>query len=593
MLRALLSVFFIFFFSLVHAQQIYHLNIVPADKDTVTLHKLVKYRSAVSDSITATRELASVFNQLYNQGFLLSSVDSFKTDSNQLTAFIHLKKQVEWAFLSKGNVNEDLLSRINLKTNSFTQKKFYYKEVKSIEEKLVTYCENNGYPFAKVWLDSIVWKENLLSASLMIDKGKLITIDSIKVDGDVKIANAYLYGYLGIKPGDLYNESLIQQINKQIGEIPFVQEETVARIIFNDDKASILLQLKNRKASKFDLVIGVFPNNRVSGKVVVTGQGSLDMWNVLGRGERLTLSLDKLQPRSTEFKSALQYPYLLQQPFGINLGFEINKNDSFYIDVKKEIGLQYLFSGRNYIKGFVRNTSSSLLSIDTFEIKQSHTLPSQIDLSVTYYGLEAAYEKLDFRLSPRKGWYLFASAAVGNRKVIRNPVITHLHDLNDSSFNFASLYDSLPKKSLRYEFQAKADKYTSISRTQVLKLSFQIKSLIAPDIFQNELYRIGGNRLLRGFDEQSVYASWYNVFTAEYRYLIQRTSYLFLFADVAYVENSLATSFKTDWPKGVGAGLTFQTKAGIFGVSYAVGNEKGNPIQLRSAKIHFGYINEF
>ena len=188
MLRAVLSIIFIFFFPFVHAQQIYHLTIVPADKDTVTLHKLVKYRSIVSDSITATRELASVFNQLYNQGFLLSSVDSFKTDSNQLTVFIHIKKQVEWAFLSKGNVNEDLLSRINLKTNSFAQKKFYYKEVKSIEEKLVTYCENNGYPFAKVWLDSIVWKENLLSASLMIDKGKLITIDSIKVDGDVKIA---------------------------------------------------------------------------------------------------------------------------------------------------------------------------------------------------------------------------------------------------------------------------------------------------------------------------------------------------------------------------------------------------------------------
>ncbi|MEI7802307.1 MAG: hypothetical protein WCI97_06675, partial [Bacteroidota bacterium] len=482
---------------------------------------------------------------------------------------------------------------INLKTNSFTEKNFYYKEIKSIEEKLLTYCENNGFPFAKVWLDSIVWKENLLSASLMIDKGKLITIDSIKVDGDVKIANAYLYGYLGIKPGDLYNESLIREINKQVEEIPFVQQESAAKIIFNDDKASIILQLKNRNASKFDLVIGVLPNNRVSGKVIVTGQGSLDMWNVLGRGERLTLSLDKLQPRSTEFKSALQYPYLLQQPFGINLGFEINKNDTFYIDVKKEIGLQYLFSGRNYIKGFVRNTSSSLLSVDTFEIKQSHKLPSQIDLSVTYYGLEAAYEKLDFRLSPRKGWYLFASAAVGNRKVIRNPSITQLTDLNEPDFNFSSLYDSLPKKSLRYELLAKADKYTSISRTQVLKLSFQTKSLIAPDIFQNELYRIGGNRLLRGFDEQSVYASWYNVFTAEYRYLIQRTSYLFLFADFAYIEHQLPNNFYTDFPKGVGAGLTFQTKAGIFGVSYAVGSERGNPLQLRSAKIHFGYINEF
>ncbi len=592
-MRATLTAIFIFCFSILHAQPLFHFKVIASDKDTAALHKLINYRNSLSDSVTSKKELASVFYQLYEKGFLLSVLDSMQIDSTHLTAFIKLNKQVAWAFLSKGNVSEDLLNRINLKTNSFTEKNFYYKEIKSIEEKLLTYCENNGFPFAKVWLDSIVWKENLLSASLMIDKGKLITIDSIKEDGDVKIANAYLYGYLGIKPGDLYNESLIREINKQVDEIPFVQQESAAKIIFNDDKASIILQLKNRNASKFDLVIGVLPNNRVSGKVVVTGQGSLDMWNVLGRGERLTLSLDKLQPRSTEFKSALQYPYLLQQPFGINLGFEINKNDTFYIDVKKEIGLQYLFSGRNYIKGFVRNTSSSLLSVDTFEIKQSHTLPSQIDLSVTYYGLEAAYEKLDFRLSPRKGLYLFASAAVGNRKVIRNPAITQLTDLNEPDFNFSSMYDSLPKKSLRYELLAKADKYTSISRTQVLKLSFQTKSLIAPDIFQNELYRIGGNRLLRGFDEQSVYASWYNVVTAEYRYLVQRTSYLFLFADLAYIEHQLPNNFYTDWPKGVGAGLTFQTKAGIFGVSYAVGSERGNPLQLRSAKIHFGYINEF
>ena len=593
MLRAVLTAIFIFCFSILHAQPLFHFKVIASDKDTAALHKLINYRNSLSDSVSSKKELASVFNQLYEKGFLVTSLDSMQIDSVHFTAFIKLNKQVEWAFLSKGNVSEDLLNRINLKINSFTEKNFYYKEIISIEEKLLTYCENNGFPFAKVWLDSIVWKENLLSASLMIDKGKLITIDSIKVDGDVKIANAYLYGYLGIKPGDLYNESLIREINKQVDEIPFVQQESAARIIFNDDIASIILQLKNRNASKFDLIIGVLPNNRVSGKVIVTGQGSLDMWNVLGRGERLNLSLDKLQPRSTEFKSALQYPYLLQQPFGINLGFEINKNDTFYIDVKKEIGLQYLFSGRNYIKGFVRNTSSSLLSVDTFEIKQSHILPSQIDLSVTYYGLEAAYEKLDFRLSPRKGWYLFASAAVGNRKVIRNPAITQLTDLNEPDFNFSSLYDSLPKKSLRYELLAKADKYNSISRTQILKLSFQTKSLIAPDVFQNELYRIGGNRLLRGFDEQSVYASWYNVFTAEYRYLIQRTSYLFLFADFAYIEHQLPNNFYTDWPKGVGAGLTFQTKAGIFGVSYAVGSERGNLLQLRSAKIHFGYINEF
>jgi hypothetical protein len=44
---------------------------------------------------------------------------------------------------------------------------------------------------------------------------------------------------------------------------------------------------------------------------------------------------------------------------------------------------------------------------------------------------------------------------------------------------------------------------------------------------------------------------------------------------------------------GFGAGLTFETKAGIFGLSYAVGKQNSNPLDFRSSKIHFGYVNIF
>ena len=593
MLRATLTAVFIFFFSLLHAQQDFQLKIRCNDKDTSAFHKLIDYKTSFRDSATAKNQLNTIFAQLYQKGFLLAQLNSLQKDSASFTATITLNKQVEWAQLSKGNISDDLLSRLNIKPKSFSGEKVYYTEILSLEEKTLSYFENNGFPFAKMWLDSLQWNENLMSASLMLDKGKLITIDSIKTIGNAKISNAYLYGYLGISSGDLYNENLIRNLSNQLAQIPFVEQESEPKIIFNDDKASILLYLKEKNASKFDLVIGVLPNNQTSGKILVTGNGSLDLHNSLGRGERLTLTLDKLQPRSTEFKSAVEYPYILQQPFGINMGFEIFKNDSFYLDVKKKIGIQYLFSGRNYLKGFVRNTSSSLLSVATFEIKQTHKLPQQLDLSVTYYGLEAAYENLDYRLSPRSGWYLFASAAVGSRKVIRNPAITQLTDLNEPDFNFTSLYDSLPKNSVRYEVEGRAEKYSSLSTTQVLKLSIQSKGIIASNIFQNELYRIGGNKLLRGFDEQSIYASWYNVASVEYRYLIQRTSYLFLFYDVAYYEHQLKNNFSNDFPMGAGAGLTFQTKAGIFGVSYALGREFNNSFQFRNAKIHFGYVNEF
>ena len=66
-----------------------------------------------------------------------------------------------------------------------------------------------------------------------------------------------------------------------------------------------------------------------------------------------------------------------------------------------------------------------------------------------------------------------------------------------------------------------------------------------------------------------------------------------MFFDWAYVEQRLKDSFNNDFPFGFGAGLNFETKAGIFGLSYALGKQNNNPIDFKSAKIHFGYVNIF
>ena len=40
-------------------------------------------------------------------------------------------------------------------------------------------------------------------------------------------------------------------------------------------------------------------------------------------------------------------------------------------------------------------------------------------------------------------------------------------------------------------------------------------------------------------------------------------------------------------------GGSFETKAGIFSLNYAVGKQLNNPIDFSSAKIHFGFLNQF
>jgi outer membrane protein assembly factor BamA len=118
--------------------------------------------------------------------------------------------------------------------------------------------------------------------------------------------------------------------------------------------------------------------------------------------------------------------------------------------------------------------------------------------------------------------------------------------------------------------------------------------LETPQYFRNELFQIGGFRLLRGFDEESIYVNRYAVATAEYRYLVGINSYLYGFTDVGFTKTNFTNTSFTNQFISVGVGLSFETKAGLLNLSYAAGKRNDVKFDLRNAsKIHFGYINYF
>lgn len=49
----------------------------------------------------------------------------------------------------------------------------------------------------------------------------------------------------------------------------------------------------------------------------------------------------------------------------------------------------------------------------------------------------------------------------------------------------------------------------------------------------------------------------------------------------------------SDQPFGFGAGFSFGTNLGIFSISYALGKQFNNPIELKNGKVHFGYVTYF
>ena len=150
------------------------------------------------------------------------------------------------------------------------------------------------------------------------------------------------------------------------------------------------------------------------------------------------------------------------------------------------------------------------------------------------------------------------------------------------------LYEGVALNSTLYRLQLNADFFIPVFRKSTLLLANKSGFLENKNLFENELYRIGGLKTLRGFDEESIAASVYAIFSLEFRYLFDLNSYLHFFVDGAYYEQPTSLAYISDWPYGFGAGVNFETRAGIFSLTYALGQREGQPLQFKSAKIHFG-----
>ena len=191
-------------------------------------------------------------------------------------------------------------------------------------------------------------------------------------------------------------------------------------------------------------------------------------------------------------------------------------------------------------------------------------------------GISYELNTLDYRFNPRKGMNTKGDFKLGNKNII---------DQNDT------LNSSL--KSLDYQLYLEFNNFFKLGNNSTIKLGGKFYTIINPYIFENELLRIGGNADLRGFDEQSIWVSSYAIGLIEYRLLLEQNSNIFCFFNYAWTESNTTLLYSRDNPYSCGVGINFETKPGIFSLSYALGSQQNNPLLFKTAKIHFGFINFF
>jgi outer membrane protein assembly factor BamA len=577
------------YFNTIAAQATYRLVVLSADKDSVFIKNQVGIKTAFVSKLECNEYLLKLPSLLQSKGFISSSVDSLAITDSQAVVHLFVGEQYQSLNLRLGDEDRVYLLQSGWETSPAEHLSLQFSEFQRLSNTLLDFFENQGYPFAKVFLDSVFINGNQIAAALNIEKGFPYRIDSIRMYGPAKISRNFIHRYLNIERGSPYNKSKLEKIDQRLLELPYLQQSQPWDVTMLNTGSMVNLYLQQKKSNQINVLAGFLPSNQqLGGKLLLTVDANLQLQNAFGGGESLGLVWQQIQPKSPKLHLQFTQPYMFNSPFGVDFLFDLNKRDSSFLNINGQFGLLYMVSPNKTGKVILQTQQTNVLEVDTNKVKASKRLPDIADVSSLNLGINYDLTNTDYRFNPRRGneFNIFASA--GNKTIRKNNLVIQI---KDTAFNYSKLYDSVKLKTYQLRLAVKAAHYFKTGKQTVLKTGINAGWYESPSSFRNELFQIGGYRLLRGFDEESIFSNRYAVTTVEYRYLIGLNSNFFVFSDFGVSTNKILR--QTNSYLGVGGGLSFETKGGIFNISYAVGKRNDLSFDIKQSKIHFGYVSIF
>ena len=548
-------------------------------KNTPVAAEGISFKNQSIDSAEFHRYLNNVYGQLYQNGYITATVEPQRRQGDTIVLKVDPGLSYKLAFLKKGNVPEELLNKIDYREKFFLDKPFNYSQIAKLFNRLLAYTENNGYPFASIKLDSLALNDNEFRASIKYESGPYITFDSIKVDGNSRTKLTFLSSFLKIMPGKPFEFAKIDQAIERLGRLPYIEPVDAGYLTFQNNQATYHLNLNRRKVNQLDGIIGVLPNEREGNRLLITGQFDLKLYDLFASGKSLEFNWQRLQVQSQSLDATYYHPNLLRAPLSFSVGFNLLKQDTTFLNRHLDLNIYFDPGKSGTYHVFVQDKfASTLSSLDFLDINES---PDVLDFDLTSYGLGYEWGNLNDIITPTRGMRVSLNGQLGNKRIRRNANLS------------PAIYDTIDLNSVQYQLNFAFDQYHRVGKKWVLNTRLTGGKVFNDQLFLNDLYRVGGLRSLRGFNESFFFASEYLLANINLKYYLDAQSFLLFFYDQSYLANK-ATNFDiTDYPAGLGAGLNFSTNSGIFSFVYALGRSNEQPFSFNLSKIHFGYISRF
>lgn len=481
------------------------------------------------------------------------------------------------------------------KLNKLTHKVISSHSLNEELEKLIQKMNQSGYPFARVDLIPDFSNSDPWSAQIVIEPGQFVTIDTVIILGNAKLSNSFIKHYLGLGKNDPFDQKALENIPIKIEALNFIELDGIPFASFRKNKAMIYIRVNEREANNINALIGLAPQSyNNENRLLFTGQADIDLHNLTRNRERLELHWNSFLGNSQSLEISLNTPYVPLLNVGLGFDFNLLKFDSNYL--QNGIGIKINHLSRYGIQWSIvhQTENTSLLNADTQFIRSNFNFPIINANSRRSYGLQLDFTRWKNLLNPYRGIAISIAGMAGNKKIVRDARIEQVEFTNSNgTFN---IYDSLELEFVQYEFTTSVKyAFPLWKKRWVLYQEYQFNHKQAPQLFFNDLYRLGGFTTLRGFDEQSIFASQYFLNNTELRFRVDDFSNVFLFYNLMAYSIDVANYplVNNDVPQGFGIGANINSNNTIIQIVYAYGKERNRSFSINQGKFHIGLVSYF
>ncbi len=536
------------------------------------------------DSLRVVAREALAFLQA--DGFYLAHIDSVRVDTSRMppraTLFAVRGPAVEVGTVHLAGAEVlDSLALLRLMDTRPGRTLDPARLEADLEAILLRY-EDAGYPLASIRLDDIRLEPGEppgLEVFLTIDEGRTLRLARVELPGAGRTTALYVARIAGLRPGRSltnYDPGAIQQ---RLEATTFFRDVGLPELLVEDDSSAVVrIPLDEEAPGAFDLVVGYLPSSGSGGGGGLIGNGHLILRNLFGAGRRLSLKLNRLPGSVSSVDVRAADPFLLGLPLSAEGRFEGLQQDSTFDKQRYGLEVGYRFVGALELFGTLSQEetkpgpSGARLN---FQGRQRVARASAL-----FAGLGVRVQRVDRRINPRRGFFLETNFERGRKeRTERRRRVAEQDTVVERTL--------LRQQRLRGEGRV----FLPVLPRQVAVFGGEAHVLLSDEYDASDLFRFGGATSLRGYDEERFLSSLASRVFVEYRYLLDRTSYAFLFFDLGYVERGETIGldgsvdlepFSGFFP-GYGFGFQVGTDLGLINLSLAA-----NPDEPTEVRAHLG-----